>query len=154
MITADSSSYLEIAFEQEHEQYQAQIPDWSGTIPIERLNVSQLSLLREISSVASLSPNWDSYDSPPPTQAAVTSAVGQVLRIDLNNLSIPHVTPVSGGGIQLIWQNGGRTLDLEVLPDGNIEYLTSEGDTPRLEGELTTADYRVTQALVAWLAAA
>ena len=154
MITAGSSSVLDIDVVQEHVQYQAQIPDWNGAIPIENLDAKQLHLLRGIHSVASLSPNWDSYESPPPTPAAIMSAVAQVVRVDLSNLPVPHVAPVSGGGVQLIWQNDGRSLDLEFLPNGNIEYLTSQGGTHRLEGELTAADYQMTQALVAWLAAA
>lgn len=154
MITSDSSSIIEVDVVESHEQSETQIPDWSSVIPIENLRASQLHLLREIHSVASLPANWDSYQSPPPTPAAITSAVAQILRIDLSNLPAPHVAPVSGGGIQLIWQNGGRALDLEILPNGNLEYLTSAGGTPRLEGELTATDYQMTQALVAWLAAA
>jgi hypothetical protein len=154
MIIAGSSSVLDIDIERERDQDQAQIPDWSGAIPIENLDAVQLHLLREIHGVASLSPNWDSYESPPPTPAAIMSTVTQVVRLDLSNLPVPHVAPVSGGGIQLIWQNEGRTLDLEVLPSGRIEYLTSQGGTHRLEGELTASDYQMTQALVAWLAAA
>jgi hypothetical protein len=154
MITAGSSNVLDIDIVQVHEQYQAQIPGWSGAVPIENLDAMQLRLLREIHSVASLSTNWDSYQSPPPTSAAIMSAVAQVVRIDLRNLPVPHVAPVSGGGIQLIWQNDERTLDLEILPNGNMEYLTSQGRTHRLEGELTPTDYQMTQALIAWVAAA
>jgi hypothetical protein len=82
------------------------------------------------------------------------SAVSQIVQNDFSNLPTAHVAPVSGGGIQLIWQNSGRTLDLEFLPDGNMEYLTSENATTCLEGELTRTSYQMTQALFAWVAEA
>jgi hypothetical protein len=47
--------------------------------------------------------------------------------------TVPHLSPVSGGGIQIDWDTPRRSLEAEILPDGRIQYLAIEDD--RVVGE-------------------
>jgi hypothetical protein len=152
MITADTTSILDVHVAEERQQYEFQLTDWYGAIPIECLTTAQLRLLREIGNLVSLPHGWDSYGSLPPTTEAVASAISQILRNHSTSLPSAQVFPVSGGGIQFVWQKSGRTLDLEFLPNGSIEYLTSESGNQRLEGELANSNHPMMQALMAWVA--
>lgn len=35
----------------------------------------------------------------------------------------PSVSPVSGGGLGFHWRADARDLEIEILPDGRVEYL-------------------------------
>jgi hypothetical protein len=70
-----------------------------------------------------LEPNWDSYQSPPPTETALTSALLVLRLVPEVGLGAPHIAPVSGGGIDLGWYFDRSRLEVEVLPDGSIEYV-------------------------------
>jgi hypothetical protein len=43
-----------------------------------------------------------------------------------SELPTPYVGPAVGGGVGIEWRFGSRNLDLEILPDGSIEYLKAE----------------------------
>ena len=153
MMPADVTSMQDVTGPEERQALPPRTTQWSRVIPLERLNTWQVHALREIQSVASLPVNWDSAGSPPPTAKAIKTAINHLRRLtELRDLWNPHVAPVSGGGIQLVWVTASRQLDLEVLPNGTIEYLVSEGKTPKYEGQLKASDYEVTKVLAAWVA--
>lgn len=88
-----------------------------------------------------LSENWDSYGSPPPSEIAITLAE-RILKgpiKDIINLQI-SVTPVSGGGIQIILKGLNRELDFLILPSGEVEYLQCENEICIDEGEIQNID--------------
>jgi hypothetical protein len=87
-----------------------------------------IDALRAISDLMQLDDNWDSYGSPRIQRAAVERAV-QVLRAaDKQDPPPPRIVPVSGGGLQIEWAAGARELEVEMLPDGSIEFLRVEGN--------------------------
>ena len=45
-----------------------------------------------------------------------------------------HIAPVSGGGVQIEGQIGARELEIEVLPDGRLEYLRCVDGDAKDEG--------------------
>jgi hypothetical protein len=68
-----------------------------------------------------------------------------------------HIGPVSGGGLGIEWRLGGRDLNLEILPDGSIEYLKAEKtptgfDVDRMEdGQIDRDQLTKVHQLVRWL---
>ena len=78
--------------------------------------------LKELDVLRNLSPNWDSYGSPPLTDAAYTRARNFLLSLT-NEAKPPIIVPVSGGGVQFEWESHGRELEVEFLQNGEIEYL-------------------------------
>jgi hypothetical protein len=103
----------------------------SGRVQV-TLSLLDGSIMREIESqVAKLSrfaENWDGFGSPPVTREALTTATKLVRAIDGLHLPVPHICPVSGGGIGWTWLVGARRLVLEILPDGSLEYWASSGN--------------------------
>ncbi len=153
MIPADVTSTQDFFVPAERQVPPPRTAQWSRVIALERLNTWQLYALREIQSVAALPANWDGAGSPSVTQRAISTAINHLVRLtELRDLPTPHVAPVSGGGIQLVWVTASRQFDIEVLPNGTIEYLVSEGKTPKYEGQLKRSDYEVTKVLAAWVA--
>ncbi|HEY9833366.1 MAG TPA: hypothetical protein V6D26_22630 [Stenomitos sp.] len=93
-------------------------------IPLSKLSPWQLNTIRGIAKLANLPDNWDGYGSSKIQQKALETAFHLVLAIQLEEPPTPHISPVPGGGIQLEWQTSTRELELEILPDGSIEFLT------------------------------
>ena len=56
--------------------------------------------------------------------------------MEFDDLPLPQVVPVPGGGVQLEWRHGRREVEIEILPDGTMEFLRVEDGEPRDE-ELT-----------------
>lgn len=101
--------------------------------------------------VALLPTNWDSYGSIPPLPKVVKNAERLLMAIKFEDLPVPHIVPVSGGGIQLEWSISSRELELEIMPDGSVEYLEVEADKPFHEGELGASNINQIQSLILWL---
>ena len=101
--------------------------------------------------VAKLPVDWDSYGSIPPLPKVVKNAERLLMAIKFEDLPVPHIVPVSGGGIQIEWSISARELELEIMPDGSVEYLEVEADKPFLEGELDASNINQIQSLILWL---
>ena len=110
-----------------------------------------LASLRRIAELKRLPEDWDSYGSPRIQQLAVQRAVEVVSAVAMEDVRPPQIVPVSGGGLQIEWTSANRELEIEILPDGSIEYLTVEGERTD-EGPIPAehADLFV-QGLVRWL---
>lgn len=109
---------------------------WIRIVPTEELSQWQIQGIKRLREVLSLSENWDSYGSPPPTQLAADAAMDLLTRINIDHFVAPRVVPVSGGGLQLEWEIGERGLELLILDDGSVEYLTTERREPHEEGRI------------------
>ncbi len=75
--------------------------------------------------------NWDSYGSPAVQNQAVKSArlVLQLFRAwHPRSVVVPQIAPTSGGGVHLEWDSEKRSLEVNILPSGALEYLAIEGD--------------------------
>ncbi len=115
----------------------------------------ELGPIKALLALCALPPNWDGAESPPPTKEAVTSSV-QLLRLigDMGSdaLPVPHVVPLSQGGVQFEWMSGNREVEIAVFATGAVEFVTADAGQPQLEGRLTSLDQ--VRWLFAWLAAA
>jgi hypothetical protein len=83
--------------------------------------------------------DWDSYGSPPLSQAALSKARELVLHFAVRGLPVPDIRPVSGGGVQLEWRADRTELELMILPEGRVLYLALSQKGASADGELTEA---------------
>jgi hypothetical protein len=136
----------------------ANLPDsfetqWSGVTPlsVSKANPWLHSAQQKISELAQLSENWDSYGSRPVQQPAIEQAADLVACLSKLDLPDPQIFPVPGGGIQLELQEGQRELELEIMPDGSIEYLLVAEGGEMLEGSIPTSSRGDIYRLAYWL---
>jgi hypothetical protein len=76
-----------------------------------------------ISDLKKLRENWDSYGGLIVTDAAISSVRVLLANLDIEDTPTPHVAPLPDGGVGLHWRVGARDLEIEVEPNGNINYL-------------------------------
>jgi hypothetical protein len=63
----------------------------------------------------------------------------------------PQVFPTSRAGIQFDWGKGGRELEIEILPDGTMEYLLVMDNVPFQEGIIPSVAWTdALEALAIW----
>jgi len=92
--------------------------------------------LKAIAGLARLKPNWDGYGSPAVQSAALQAAARVLSALDAESPHAPQICPVAGGGIAIEWHVGTRELELEILPDGSVVFLTVVNGEPIEEGRL------------------
>ena len=110
-----------------------------------------IDALRTISNLVRLDDNWDSYGSPRIQQAAVERVVQVLCAADGEDPPPPRIVPVSGGGLQIEWAAGVRELEIEMLPDGSIEFLKVEANE-MTEAPLPPEEtYLIVPKLLRWL---
>ncbi len=106
--------------------------------------------LTRLNELARLQANWDGYGSPAVQRAALQTAIRLLLELAPDEPAEPQIIPVPGGGVQLEWQTASRELELEILPQGTVEYLRVEGEHTK-EGELPPNRIGEVRHLVRWL---
>jgi len=113
---------------------------------------------RSISRIAELRQGWDGETSPAPQRQAIDSANRLLEQIERYwELPVPCVGPAIGGGVGIEWRFETRNLDLEVLPDGSVEYLKADQgpagfDVNNMEdGPVSLDNPKEAHALIRWL---
>lgn len=112
---------------------------------------------RSISRLAPLPENWDREGSPAPKPVVLDAAFRVLSEIESYEMPTAHIGPVSGGGLGIEWRLGERDLNLEILPDGSIEYLKAEKtpsgfDVDQMEeGQIPLDQITRVHQLVRWL---
>jgi len=101
-------------------------------------------------SLTRLGQNWDGYNSKPISQQALRAADDVLQKGSQYKIGNPRVAPVTGGGVELEWTMGKVDLEVEVLPDGSLEFVRTLKDG-RMEdnNDLPADDVR---SLFLWLA--
>ena len=129
-------------------------PQWVSVFHVLNWSPWQVDVVKGILQFQSLRDNWDSYGSRPPSFDVILAASRLILNITLDDPPKPRIVPVPGGGIQFEWEKGRRELEIEVRPDGSIEYLKIEGGHPIGDGEeLGSAGAGSAESLLSWLVA-
>jgi hypothetical protein len=79
--------------------------------------------LARIRRLGTLRANWDSYGALPvdPSSADMAAEVLRALAM-VETVEEPTVTATPAGNAALCWDDGQRSLDVEVRPDGVLEY--------------------------------
>src|SRR2546428_23001 len=106
---------------------------WTQVTPYAEARDWFVDAIRYVGEIGKLQANWDTYGSPAVTRLAKEQAIRILLQLSRHALPEPQVGPVSGGGVQFEWNIGPRSLELEVLPDGRIEFLRMYEDDRRSE---------------------
>jgi len=122
---------------------------WSETVLVR--SKWQTEVLKAVFQVANLPSNWDSYGSPALSPLALAASKFLLAMVDLDDLPVPFVAPVPGGGVQFEWIIGERELELEILPDGAVEFLKAQREQPAEEGYIKLENYRHIPTLLSWV---
>jgi hypothetical protein len=95
-----------------------------------------LSAINDIVEIGHLPTNWNSYNAPQLTTIAKGEALGLALNLSHIDLPEPVIAPVAGGGLQFVWSIGPKSLELEVMPDGAVEFLRVYANDTMREGRI------------------
>jgi hypothetical protein len=118
------------------------------SIRIGSLEAWQIRTIEKIASFSGLPHGWDSYGSHPVSEELIDAAMEMVRQTPpLEDVPIPGVVPISGGGIHIAWEHNDRELELELRPDGCIDALAC------VNGEPIGLPARSVNGLLRWLVA-
>ena len=124
---------------------------WSGVVSTFDLNRKRIQALKSLLELGKLAENWDSYGSPPPTEYAMAAGCKFIVNYLRDEDPMPWVSPVSGGGIQLSWKQQTHEVNLDILPDGRMEYLKSSGSDLIEVNEKFSLDGLKVQSMLDWV---
>lgn len=110
---------------------------WARCIPSFDLNELQIRTMTGLLRVNTLTDNWDGEGSPRPSSTALNLASELLGSLILEGMPTAFVSPTSMGGVQLEWTQNGRELEIEILPDGSMEFLKVVNGNPQNEGPTT-----------------
>jgi hypothetical protein len=105
----------------------------------------------DLTRLATLPENWDSYGSPSVRTEILNNAEHFLNNLDVEKIPPPFVAPVSGGGIQFEWSNGDRELEVEFIELHVFGYLKIVKDEIVEQGDFSTEDYNSAHQLIRWL---
>ena len=108
----------------------------SRVYPVGGLNRWQVEALQKLARFSDFPTNWDSYNSPPISDRVLDVASEIISKVSIDKVPTPRVSPIKGGGIQLVWERGTRELGLEIRPDIGFELLLSDEDEIVLEAPM------------------
>ncbi|MGH9839320.1 MAG: hypothetical protein ACREEM_11110 [Blastocatellia bacterium] len=124
---------------------------WCGVTPLADANQWLRNAQRKITELKQLPENWDSYGSRTIQQAAIEQAGNLLARLSKLDLPRPQIFPVPGGGIQFEFRQDRRELELEILPDGSIEFLIVINSSEMREGAIPSGSLGEIYRLAYWL---
>jgi len=126
---------------------------WTGVVPLPN-TTGDLKYVQEVRTkldlIAALRDNWDGEGGEPIAARILVIAGELLLPLARFQPPVPRIAPVLGGGIQFEWEIAGRELEIEILPDGSVEYLIAEGDRTE-ESSLPPLPINGVRSLVQWL---
>lgn len=124
---------------------------WSQIVPYAIASDWFLTSVGTVAQLSKLPAGWDSYGSPPITAEARSQALRVLTLLEAQAGTMPQIGPVSGGGLQMEWSQGHRALELEVRPDGSVEYLRVYDDDKMEEGRIPIDRVDRLRQQVSWL---
>lgn len=130
---------------------QVELSQWSQVTPLPQASPWLTDMLRDVLSLGQLQTNWDSYGSPPLQPLVIEGAITFLKMLEIDQPPRPQICPVPGGGMQFEWHLPGRELEIEILPDGSMQYLAVAEDNQEMEGPLPVNRPSVVRGLVSWL---
>lgn len=101
-----------------------------------------LTPVEQLEAMRSVSANWDGYGADAPNASAIDLAkafvriLGKVRR-DADRYPGLSVTPTRVGGVMILWEDQDHEHELEVEPDGSVEFLHES----KLTGQMETQKY-------------
>jgi len=110
-----------------------------------------VDVIKNVVDLSKLNAGWDTYNSAAVTGPAKTQAIRVMTCLNRSRLPAPTIGPISGGGLQFEWNVGPRALELEVLPDGSIEFLRQYEDDRMAEGAIPSDKLDYLREQAGWL---
>lgn len=126
-------------------------PHWVSVTPLPTASLWLIEALRRIRSLSELKANWDGYGSPSLSEPAVAAVVRLLKALEHHRPEMPTIRPVPGGGLQMDWHFKDRELEIEIFPEGNVQFLAISGDQ-EFEDALPLGQPEILRTLVNWLA--
>ncbi len=83
---------------------------------------------RELDRLAALEPNWDAEGAGSISSQIIQAARDFAKDLPENIVAPPAVVPKAAGNLQFEWNDGPRSLELEVEDTRNIHYLKWDSD--------------------------
>lgn len=85
---------------------------------------------KEIISLLSLEPGWDSYNAVPVDSSVAIYALEVLASVVTDTTPAGSVHPLSGGGLQVEWHRGGRDLEMTFYRpyETEVTYVDATGD--------------------------
>ncbi len=123
---------------------------WSSVTPQSSVSLWHRRVLGSVLRLGYLPESWDTYGSPRLQNAAKERASELIALLAQSDPPLPNVSPVPGGGVQFEWEFRGRALEIEVLPDGTIEFLAIVENGAAVEGALDQPHANAPR-LIRWL---
>lgn len=134
-----------------NDEFGKETGQWSEVLSIFNLTPSKIKGLKTLLEFGNLQNNWDTYGSPPPTKLAIKRALKLVTDFLMDDDPMPQIVPVSGGGIQFAWRKQDREVNLDILPDGRMEYVKSLGDNILEVNENFALDWGKVRSMLDWV---
>lgn len=104
---------------------------------------------RKLTDLSKLPENWDGYGSRPIQSPAIRQAASLVEQLSQFSIPAPQIFPVPGGGLQFEWKNAKCGMELEILPDGTMEFLIEDAEEQMREGVISPS-YENLSRLILW----
>ncbi|HEV8370988.1 MAG TPA: hypothetical protein VGQ39_23780 [Pyrinomonadaceae bacterium] len=101
---------------------------WSSVTPLGCVADWYLESLEIVRRLGNMDEGWDGYGSPSIPVRATIKANYILSLVSLYRMNEPHIAPVPGGGLQLEWDCDNRSLEIEVHPTGQYDFLIAEGE--------------------------
>lgn len=101
---------------------------WISVTPLGCVADWFLDSLETVRRLGNMGEGWDGYGSPSiPVRTTITA--NYILSLASQyKLRPPHIAPVPGGGIQLEWDYDNRSIEIEIHPSGETDFLIAEGE--------------------------
>jgi hypothetical protein len=87
----------------------------------------------------------------------VESAARLLQYLQRDDVPLPFICPIAGGGLQIEWSSAGRHVELEFTDRQTLVFLRVENPTaasPFEHGEYPISDVNRSRKLLDWLASA
>ncbi len=115
---------------------------WAGPfVGLLNHKASAIERLRsDLTELAQLEANWDSYGAPRISMDAIGAALDTLPELLSAGAPFPHIAPTPRGGIQAEWHRGSCTLELEFVSPVHIELSYEDDVTGDIEDEVLNYD--------------
>ncbi len=102
-----------------------------------------------LSALGALPQGWDTYGARPVDPTALATARLFLSHLQVEDLPMPHLSPIPTGGIGFHWRVGERDLEIEIGPGAGIRCLRTL--LPQMRMDEDEVDIVRAQEVLAWL---
>ncbi|NQT40046.1 MAG: hypothetical protein HQ581_21315 [Planctomycetes bacterium] len=92
---------------------------------------------RQFQAIAELPCNWDGDNALPPKRGVIDGGFCLLVCLSCGgDISKPHINPTRDGGVQMEWEVGTRSFEIEVVGLGAASYFYQDLTGVEEEGEI------------------